>query len=704
VTASSPAASREKVDTTPASQSRAAEAGPPGETAPTTLQTIESLGKQKSNAQLLVWMFRFLAPVKLLVFLACFYLAAAVGIEQLAVLQTGKVVDHISHLTGQGAKQGFWHWLAAAEGSRLSFRSLGDALVHHDSSLPLRDLLIVLIAMTTVMLLLRYLRIVAESKLSMTLVFYIREAVYDKLQRVGFGFHDAISTGQLINRALTDLNNVRTFVQQGLLLTLEIVLVVAGYVIVIYSRNPWLAAVSLLPLPIWTWYIMRFSRKVQPANQLVMEAGDRDVSIITENIAGVHVVKAFATEQQEIAKYHANADSYLGRTLKRIALFADFTPVIRAIATASHLSLFFGVGVLMIRGKLFAGDFLILGSAMGAILTRLQQVATINEQYQNAIVSARRLYEVLAAPPTVPENQQAKPLPSGSGAVRFENVTFGYTPDKPVLHDITFEVKANSVVAIVGPTGAGKSTLVNLIARFYDPQQGRVVIDGMDVRDATLASLRTQVAFVFQETYLFSDTVAANIAYGRPGITHGEIEAAARLAQAHEFIEVMPNGYETVLSERGSSLSGGQRQRLAIARAILTNPRLLILDDATAAVDPETEDMIRKAMKFVMFGRTTFVIAHRISTVKEADVVLVVENGRITQMGTHEQLMEQDGHYREIAAVQLYGDDHVTTDRGELPSHMDRVQDPRQFAPSATIGAPAPGRRPDDTHERGGDE
>src|SRR5439155_19018177 len=231
----------------------------------------ESIAKHKSNRELLFWMFRFLAPVKPLVFLACFYLAAAVGIEQLAVLQSGNVVDHISQLRGTGAPQGFWQWFVGAEGKTFRLKALERSLFHHDATLPLRDLLIVLVALTTVMLLLRYLRIVAESKLSMTLVFYIREAVYDKLQRVGFGFHDAISTGQLINRALTDLNNVRTFVQQGLLLSLEIVLVVGGYIIVIYSRNPWLAALSLLPLPIWTWYIMRFSTKVQPANQLVRE-------------------------------------------------------------------------------------------------------------------------------------------------------------------------------------------------------------------------------------------------------------------------------------------------------------------------------------------------------------------------------------------------------------------------------------------------
>lgn len=652
-------------------------------------------------------MFRFLSPVKPLVFLACFYLAAYVGLEVLTVRKTGQAVDHIRHLTvtresvAAAERQGFWGWLWHEQSRPVSLESLWTALVGQDAMTPLRDIILVLAGIVLVLLILRYLREVARSKMSMTLVFYIREAVYDKLQRVGFGFHDAISSGALINRALTDLNQVRTFIESSVLLTLEIVLVVIGYIALIYTRNPWVALLSLMPLPIWTWYIMRFSKKVQPANKAVMEASDRDVSIITENIAGVHVVKAFATEQQELGKYNANADGYYHRTLRRIRMFADFTPIIRAIATASHLTLFWAVAVLMIKGKLDAGDFLILGSAMGAILTRLQQVATINEQYQNAVVSARRLYEVLAASATVPEKPDAKPLAPGPGAVKFEQVTFGYDPDKPVLHDVSFEAKGNSVVAIVGPTGAGKSTLMSLIARFYDPQQGRILVDGQDVRDTTLASLRTQAAFVFQETYLFSDTVAANIAYGRPGITQGEIEAAARLAQAHEFIEQMPRGYDTVLAERGSSLSGGQKQRLAIARAILTNPRILILDDATAAVDPETEDMIRRAMKFVMFGRTTFVIAHRISTVKRADLVLVMENGRVTQSGTHDELMQQDGHYAEIATVQLYGDDEEPVDRAELPSHMDRVQDPREVAAAAQGAAEAERKQEqrDDTRE-----
>jgi ATP-binding cassette subfamily B protein len=535
------------------------------------------------------------------------------------------------------------------------------------------------------MLAFRYLRIVAETKLSMTLVFHIRESVYDKLQRVGFGFHDAVSSGQLINRALSDLQNVRQFNQTAVLSTLEIALTVGFYIVLLATRSPWLAVLSLVPIPIWTWYILRFGRRAQPLQRSAMEADDKMVSVLTENIAGVHVVKAFATEPQEVEKYGKAADNFFDRVRDRIRLYADFQPIIRGIAMTSHLSLFLLLGNLIVRGKgqpgaLQAGEFLALGTAMGAILTRLQAVATINEQYQSAIVSSRRLFEVLDADATVPEKPGAPHLPQGPGAVRFEDVSFGYDPAKPVLHDVSFDVPGGSMVAIVGPTGGGKTTLVNLISRFYDAQAGRIAIDGVDVRDASLESLRTQVSFVFQETYLFSATVANNIAYGRPGISRGDIEAAARLAQAHEFIENLPAGYDTMLGERGASLSGGQRQRLAIARAILTNPRVLILDDATASVDPETEDLIRRAMRFVMKGRTTFVIAHRISTVKQADMVIVLERGRISQIGTHDELMAAAGHYREIAEVQLYGDKIARDDEGRSASHMDRVRNPQTVA------------------------
>jgi ABC-type multidrug transport system fused ATPase/permease subunit len=650
----------------------------PVSTEPANSAPPPSVADGMTNRQLVVWMFGFLRPVKPLVFLACLYLSLWVGAEVMAVRQSGMAVNQIGTLHQSSAltNAGFWAWIFGGD----------------PEAALLRRHVLGLSGFVLAMCLLRYLREVTNSKLSMTMVFYIREAIYDKLQRVGFGFHDSISSGQLINRALTDLQHVRSFIQSAVLTTLEICLIVGGYIILIFTRSPWLALLSLAPLPIWTWYILRFSKTVQPAAKAVMEAEDRNVSIITENIAGVHVVKAFATEQQEISKFDTNVFGYLQRKLRQIRLFADFTPIIRAIATASHLSLFLVAGIMIIRGRLQAGDFIILGSAMGAILTRLQQVATINEQYQNAVVSARRFYEVLMAPSTVPEKPGAPALPPGPGTVRFENVYFGYSADKPVVHDVSFEAKGGSIVAIVGPTGAGKTTLVNLISRFYDPQQGRISLDGHDLRDVALASVRSQVGFVFQETYLFSDTVTANIAYGRPHICEGEVEAAARLAQAHEFIQQLPNGYDTILGERGASLSGGQRQRLAIARAILTNPRVLVLDDATAAVDPETEDMIRKGMTFVMHGRTTFVIAHRISTVKRANLVIVLENGCVTQAGTHQQLMAEEGHYREIAAVQLKSDDTPDRprDHSDRPSHMDRVRSPQHVGEAIESAAARP--------------
>jgi ATP-binding cassette subfamily B protein len=397
----------------------------------------------------------------------------------------------------------------------------------------------------------------------------------------------------------------------------------------------------------------------------------------------VHVVKAFATEDTEIKKYNSTADRYYERVMDAVRLWRNFVPVIRGIASASQLALFAAGAILVVNmsgmndsdpHKVKVGDLFIVGMAMTQILGRLQQINQISEQYQKAIVSARRFYEVLDAPPTVPEAREALALPprglKGGGAVEFHFVTFGYDPARPVVHDIAFDVPAGSIVALVGPTGTGKTTLMQLLARFYDPQKGKIFIDGIDIRHASLSAIRGEIGFVFQETFLFSDTVANNIRYGKPNADIGEIEAAARIAQAHEFITELPRGYHTMLGERGASLSGGQRQRLAIARAIISNPRILVLDDALAAVDPETEHMISRALELVMVDRTVFIIAHRLSTVKAADLVIVLEQGRITQAGTHAELMKQPGHYRHIAEVQLPFQEKELTARAEKSADL----------------------------------
>jgi ABC-type multidrug transport system fused ATPase/permease subunit len=628
-----------------------------------------------SHWQLLRWMFSFLRPVRGVAAVACTLLVVWIGIDILTTWQMGRAVDqirliHVKEATA--ANSGFWAWLSGKD----------------PDAGALRRVVLLLAGLMFVNTVLRYFREVTNQRFSMTMVYHLREAIYDKIQRVGFSFHDRVSTGQLINRALTDLQNVRQFIQTALLVTLEIGLITGGYIILIFTINPWLALVAAMPLPVWTWYVLRFGKKVQPASKAVMEAEDRNVSILAENIAGVHVVKAFATQPSEVERYNVACDTYFEKVRARIRLYANFTPIIRSIATVSHLSLYLLAGIFIITGyavlgrTMEVGAFLVLGTAMGAILQRLQQVAVISEQYQNAIVSSKRLKEVLDAVPSVAVAEGATALPPGPGAVRFEGVTFGYDPDKPVLRDVSFEVPGGKVVAVVGPTGAGKTTLVSLIARFYDPQRGRILIDGVDLRELSLDVLRTQVAFVFQETHLFSDTVGANVAYGKPMKMGGEVEAAARLAQAHEFVEQLPKGYETVLAERGASLSGGQKQRLSIARAILSDPRILVLDDATAAIDPETEDLIRRGMRHVMRDRTTFLIAHRISSVKQADLVVVLEEGRVTQTGTHDELMRTDGHYREIAAAQLQGGE---AELEENPSHIKRMRDERYVQEAAAV-------------------
>lgn len=581
-------------------------------------------------------MFGFLRPHRARAALACLCSASWIGVELLVVRQTAQAVDQVKNLQfgGQSRPGRFVAWLSGDGGA-------------------LRGAVLALAAFMLMMAALNFLRELVNVRLNMKLVNSMRAAVYDQLQRVGLGFHDLMCTGELINRAMNDLQAVRGFISASVLVALEIVLILTGYFSILIMRSPWVALLALAPLPFWMLYLLWFGRRMQPVVRQLMAAADRNVSIITENINGAHVVKAFAAQRRETARYGESCREFFSHEVRRLKLFAGFAPTVRSISLASNLAMFCAAGILIIKGRLNVGDVLVLGAAIGAILARLQQVAGMSNEYQNAIVSARRLHEVLTARPTVPVRKGARRLRPGPGEVRFENVWFGYGPSAPVLRGISLTVKPGSMVAIVGPTGAGKSTLVSLIGRHYDPCSGRVLIDGTDIRDVQLGSLRRQVAYVFQETYLFSDTIEANIAYGRPELDLARVKAAAHVAQAAAFIEKMPQGYDTILAEGGASLSGGQRQRLAIARALATSPRILVLDDATAAVDPQTEELIRRAMRSATRNRTTFVIAHRLSTVRQADLVVVLEKGQITQVGRHEELLREMGHYREIAEAQF---------------------------------------------------
>ncbi len=670
---------------------------PPGDSCPNSDAKLAPL-PHLTNYQLLKRMARFLMPVRGMATLACLLIVVWVCVEVSAVRMTGSITNEVKGTlsTGQMTDQPFWQAIGRE---------------------PLRGIVHMIVILGLLVLLnnfITFLRTWLNSKFTMDMVYHMRAAVYDRLQRVGFAFHDEHSSGALINRALSDLQNVRMFLQMGLLLTVEIIAFVSGYIVLMMTINKWVAFAALLPVPFWLWYILRFGKKMQPAQQAAMKAGDDVVTVLTENVAGVHVVKAFATENTEIAKYNKTADTWFDRVMDTVNLWKNFAPVIRGIASASHLTLFAIGAVLVVATaglpsrtaapaaiattengssprvetapapaplglgrKVEVGDLLIFGAAMGSILGRLQQVNQISDQYQRAIVSARRFFEVLDAPSTVPERQEARDLPKGSGSVEFNFVSFGYDPKKSVLRDIAFDVPGGSIVALVGPTGAGKSTMMQLLARFYDPQMGQIFIDGVDIQKVNLSSLHAAIGFVFQETFLFSDTVANNIRYGNPHASLGDVEAAARIAQAHDFILEMPQGYETMLGERGATLSGGQRQRLAIARAIISNPRILVLDDALAAVDPETEHMISRALELVMVDRTVFIIAHRLSTVKAADLVIVLEHGRITQAGTHKELIRQPGHYRHIAEVQLAYQEKELIAKAELKATLPGVTNER---------------------------
>jgi ABC-type multidrug transport system fused ATPase/permease subunit len=476
----------------------------------------------------------------------------------------------------------------------------------------------------------------------------LRQSLYAHLVRLSFGFYDRNQTGQLMSRATVDLQGVRFFLGYGLIFFFQNILTIVSVSVVIFFFQWKLALIVLGVMPFMVTLAYRYSHIAHPTLRDVQQKLADVATVAEENIVGVHVIKAFAQEPAEEAKFAARNEALFAQTIHANRQRAMYVPLL------SFLPLLAQAAVLLIGARMVAhhtllpGAFIAFNLYLGLLVMPLRSLGMWIGQAQRATASGERIFQVLDEPEEVADHPAAVELPEGDGEIRFEDVSFSYLEGRPVLESLELALDAGTTLALIGHTGSGKTTLASLVPRFYDVESGRVLVDGVDVRDVTLNSLRREIGVIPQDPFLFSTTVRENIAFGRPDLSDDEVERVARLAQAHEFVERLPQGYETVIGERGITLSGGQRQRVAIARALALDPRILILDDATASVDATTEAQIRVGLREVMRGRTTLIIAHRLSTIALADEIAVLDNGRIACRGTHDELLETSSVYREI--------------------------------------------------------
>ncbi|HEU5315523.1 MAG TPA: ABC transporter ATP-binding protein [Chloroflexota bacterium] len=496
-----------------------------------------------------------------------------------------------------------------------------------------------------------------SERVSQSIAFDFRNDLYAKIQNLSFSYHDRTQTGQLMVRATDDVEKVRLFLGQGLLMATQALVILVASLAVLSATNWRLTLVVLPVLPLAMILFGTFGRLAQPMFVQVQMRLSALNTILQENLAGIRVVKAFVREAKEQARFAAATDDLVDMQIKLARLFSFLFPFVFLVANLGQAAVLYFGGRQMIGGTLTLGEWQKFSLYLVYVFFPLGQLGFIITQMAQAGASAGRIFEILDAQSEVADAPDATALPPVQGRVTFENVTLQYFGGgEPVLRDVSFDVQPGHTVALLGATGSGKSSIINLIPRFYDATSGRVLIDGHDVKSVTIDSLRSQIGIVLQDTTLFGGTIRDNIAFGRPEATQAEVEDAARAAAAHDFITQFPQGYDTPVGERGQTLSGGQKQRIAIARTLLLDPRILILDDSTSSVDAVTEHEIQRALDRLMEGRTSFVIAQRISTARGADQILVLERGQIAERGTHAELLERSALYAEIFSSQLVED------------------------------------------------
>lgn len=497
-----------------------------------------------------------------------------------------------------------------------------------------------------------YLNRIIMEWVSQRTIYDLRNALYQHLHSLSFSYFDSAQTGQLMSRATADVEMLRRFLSFGLLNLVGNIMTLVLILIILLTMDVQLTLVSLATVPPLLLILYKFATDIRPRYRLIQQQLAELTNVLQENITGMRVVRAFAREDDQVANFQIENHKYLEQNVTTARLWAFYFPLMNFISGAGlALLLWFG-GRRVIQGGLDIGELAAFLSFLLLLVMPIRMMGWLVNMATQAIAAAGRIFEVLDTESDVKEKPDATNLASVRGHVRFEEVSFAYE-DQAVLKSLDIDAPPGKTIALLGATGSGKSTVINLIPRFYDVSSGKISIDGIDVRDVTLDSLRQNIGIVLQETFLFSTTLKENIAYGRPGAKDDQIIAAAKAARIHDFIATLPQGYDTKVGERGVGLSGGQKQRIAIARALLLDPKILILDEATSSVDTETEHLIQQALARLMEGRTTFVIAQRLSTVKNADEIIILRDGAIAERGSHQQLLDSGGMYSEIYDLQF---------------------------------------------------